>query len=140
VSLSNEEENFPGVTHTEGFKFQYNVNLGKDNDLVNVRANSAEEFIKALEDVAGLADRIVTATNSVRQTLLIKGLLSSTEATKTTRGSGELPPPAGPPTCEHGRYNDLQGKTTKSGTPYKHRYYCPADSRQAGVKQCPPRD
>lgn len=132
--MSNEEETFPGVTYTEGFKFQYNVNLGKDNDLVNVRANSAEEFIKALEDVAGLADRIVTATNSVRQTLLIKGLLSSAEATKTSKGSGELPPPAGPPTCEHGPMKDLAAKN------YKKRYYCPADSRQAGVKQCPPRD
>ena len=102
-----------------------------NGDLVNVRANSAEELEELLDGLAERSGPIAEKWSNFKQAGVAaiiftnddnRGGRSSSKSTSTATDSA----PDGPPTCKHGEMKDL-GDKYRSG-----RWHCPLDTRDLG--------
>ena len=129
----------------EDWKLQVNYKLAT-GDLINVRANSADELSVLLEGIGDYATQI-HATQRLLQGAGTLAPLSITDSTTSTMPpSSSAPPQAqapfataaapvqGGPTCQHGPRKYKSGISSKTGNPYAM-WVCPMPQ---GADQCKP--
>lgn len=114
-------------------------------DLINIRANSADELSVLLENIGDYATQI----HATQKLLAQAGTLAPLSTTATTTSTTPPPysqapqantPPAsqapaqGGPTCQHGPRKYKSGISSKTGNPYSM-WVCPMPQ---GAEQCKP--
>lgn len=114
-------------------------------DLINIRANSADELSVLLENIGDYATQI----HATQKLLAQAGTLAPLSTTGTTTATAPAPysqppqantPPAsaapatGGPTCQHGARKYKSGISSKTGNPYAM-WVCPMPQ---GSDQCKP--
>ena len=115
-------------------------------DLINIRANSADELSVLLENIGDYATQI----HATQKLLAQAGTLAPLSTTATTTGTTPPPysqapqantPPASQapgaasgPTCQHGPRKYKSGISSKTGNPYSM-WVCPMPQ---GAEQCKP--
>lgn len=121
------KENTTATNNTTG-EYAIQISTKLNGDLFNLRADSAEEFERQIDELAsrGIAKKWsdfkqaavaeIIFTNDDGRKLPAKTTSSATDVSPTTNTGG-------PPSCSHGVMNDTAGKG------YKNRYYCPVDTR-----------
>jgi hypothetical protein len=130
----------------EDWKLQVNYKL-PTGDLINIRANSADELSVLLEGIGDYATQI----HATQRLLASAGTLAPLLTTDTTTGTmpplSSIPPqaqtpfasaPTTPqqsgPTCQHGARKYKSGISSKTGNPYAM-WVCPMPQ---GADQCKP--
>ena len=129
----------------EDWKLQVNYKL-PTGDLINVRANSADELSVLLEGIGDYATQI----HATQRMLVSAGTLAPLSITDTTTSTTpppySVPPQAqapfvsaaapvqGGPTCQHGPRKYKSGISPKTGNPYAM-WTCPLPM---GPEQCKP--
>jgi len=123
----------------EDWKLQVSYKTGT-GDLINVRANTADELSVLLEGIGDFATQIAAVQKLVvgASTTAPLSTPSSTPSTEPQRSSAPpqaTPPSAGAgPTCQHGARKYKSGISSKTGNPYAM-WVCPMPQ---GVDQCKP--
>lgn len=120
---------------SDDYKIQ--LNLTVNGNLVNVRANSAEELKTTVEELAKTVDDTFSAVAQFKEGVTAKDVF-----TGGLQGKGNGPAQSqsasvganGVPNCKHGPMKDLRGQTTRSGQPYKYDYYCSSTDRDNTCK------
>jgi len=130
----------------EDWKLQVNYKL-PTGDLINIRANSADELSVLLEGIGDYSTQI----HATQRMLASAGALAPLSTTDTTTGTmpplSSIPPQAqtpfasapttpqqGGPTCQHGARKYKSGISSKTGNPYAM-WVCPMPQ---GADQCKP--
>jgi len=130
----------------EEWKLQVNYKLAT-GDLINIRANSADELSVLLEGIGDYATQI----HATQRLLSLAGNLAplsiTDSTTSTTPPPYSAPPQAqapsatapvtqqqGGPTCQHGPRKYKSGISSKTGNPYAM-WVCPMPQ---GADQCKP--
>jgi hypothetical protein len=130
----------------EDWKLQVNYKLAT-GDLINIRANSADELSVLLEGIGDYATQI----HATQRLLQGAGTLAPLSTTDSTTGTmpplSSIPPQAqtpfasapttsqqGGPTCQHGPRKYKSGISSKTGNPYAM-WVCPMPQ---GADQCKP--
>jgi hypothetical protein len=129
----------------EDWKLQVNYKLAT-GDLINIRANSADELSVLLEGIGDYATQI-HATQRLLQGAGTLAPLSITDSTTNTMPPQSSTPPQaqapfataaapvqGGPTCLHGPRKYKSGISSKTGNPYAM-WVCPMPQ---GADQCKP--
>lgn len=131
----------------EDWKLQVSYKLAT-GDLINVRANTADELSVSLEGIGELATQI-SATQRLLLGVSTLAPLSTTSSTpSTTPPPYSAPPQAqapsamaapapvtqGGPVCQHGPRKFKSGISSKTGNPYSM-WVCPMPQ---GADQCKP--
>jgi len=123
----------------EDWKLQVSYKTGT-GDLINVRANTADELSVLLEGIGDFATQIAAVQKLVVGASATAPLstLSSTPNTEPQRSSAPpqaTPPSAGAgPMCQHGARKYKSGISSKTGNPYAM-WVCPMPQ---GADQCKP--
>lgn len=143
----------------DDFKLQVNYKIG--NDLINIRAGSAEELSTHLEGISMVAGQIIATRNMLQNAQVIAPLSTPAStpqaavmnsqmeepAWATTPPPGTYAVPAAPvytapptvvqatPTCQHGNRIHRQGTSKTSGKAYDF-WACPTP--QGTPDQCKP--
>ena len=132
----------------EDWKLQVNYKLAT-GDLINIRANSADELSVLLEGIGDYATQIHATQKLLSQAGTLAPLsiapittgtmppLSSTPPQAQPPSSMGAPvsqPPASGPTCIHGARKYKSGISSKTGNPYAM-WVCPMPQ---GADQCKP--
>jgi hypothetical protein len=122
----------------EDWKLQVSIRTaaGKDSDMINIRANTADELSVLLEGISDFSTQIAATSKMVQGAYAVSPL----GTTGLTQGS--LPPvtsstvqeAGASPTCVHGSRKFLSGISKKNGKPYKM-WVCP---QPQGMDQCQP--
>jgi len=109
-------------------------------DLINIRANTAEELSVNLEAIGDYATQIAATQAKIAGAFAVIPL-STSSSTASTPPSNFLPPVSAPPasattgpTCIHGARNHKSGISSKTGKPYSM-WVCPMPQ---GPDQCKP--
>jgi hypothetical protein len=129
----------------EDWKLQVSYKLST-GDLINIRANTADELSVFLENIGDYATQI----HATQKLLAQAGTLAPLSTTPITTGTAPAPysqppqantPPAssappvqGGPTCQHGPRKYKSGISSKTGNPYAM-WVCP---QPQGADQCKP--
>lgn len=129
----------------EDWKLQVSYKL-VTGDLINIRANTADELSVFLENIGDYATQI----HATQKLLAQAGTLAPLSTTDTTIGTAPAPysmppqantPPVtaapvtqGGPTCQHGPRKYKSGISSKTGNPYAM-WVCPMPQ---GADQCKP--
>jgi hypothetical protein len=125
---------------SEDYKLQVSYKVGSAGDMINVRANTADELSVLLEGIGDYSSQIASVRGLLQGAyntipLVISG---STPDTRPSTSSAPTPPPQADslvaPTCVHGPRKLLQGISKKNGKPYKM-WVC---TMPQGPEQCQP--
>ena len=125
----------------EDWKLQVSMK-SPNGDLINVRANTADELSVLLEGVGDYSTQIAAVSKKVAgaYTVLPLSTQSSTTDTPPWESSPATQPQAASgmglssPTCVHGSRKFLSGISKKNGKPYSM-WVCP---QPQGADQCSP--
>jgi hypothetical protein len=130
----------------EEWKLQVNYKLAT-GDLINIRANSADELSVLLEGIGDYATQIHATQRLLSQAGTLAPLSITDSTTSITPPSYSTPPQAqapsamgapapvqGGPTCQHGPRKYKSGISSKTGNPYAM-WVCPMPQ---GAEQCKP--
>lgn len=129
----------------EDWKLQVNYKLAT-GDLINIRANSADELSVLLEGIGDYATQIHATQKLLSQAGTLAPLSTTASTTSTTPPPFSTPPQAqapsataaapaqGGPTCQHGPRKYKSGISSKTGNPYAM-WVCPMPQ---GADQCKP--
>ena len=130
----------------EDWKLQVNYKLAT-GDLINIRANSADELSVLLEGIGDYATQIHATQRLLQGAGTLAPLSTTDSTTSTTHQFSSTPPQAqapsamapttqqqGGPTCQHGPRKYKSGISSKTGNPYAM-WVCPMPQ---GVDQCKP--
>lgn len=135
------------MADTENWKLQVSYKIG-NGDMINVRANTADELSVLLENVGDYATQIAATQRALSQA----GTVAPLSTLSTTGGTTPPPysaptqaappyattPPAGAPAagpvCVHGPRKYKSGISAKTGNPYSM-WVCP---QPQGADQCKP--
>ena len=123
----------------EDWKLQVSYKTGT-GDLINVRANTADELSVLLEGIGDFATQIAAVQKLVVGAAVTAPLStpSTTPSTEPQRSSAppQATPPSGGagPTCQHGARKYKSGISSKTGNPYAM-WVCPMPQ---GADQCKP--
>jgi hypothetical protein len=131
------------MTANEDWKLQvsFKVNGMKDGDMINIRANTADELSVLLEGIGDYSPQIA-ATAKLIGSAYVVAPLSTPDTTTNTMPSPSLPPTpvsevsgTASPTCKHGARIYRSGVSNKTGKPYAF-WACPTP--QGTPDQCKP--
>jgi len=109
-------------------------------DLINIRANTAEELSVNLEAVGDYSTQIAATQSKIAGAFTLLPLSTSSSTTSTTQDHFSPPVSAPPqsvtsgPTCPHGTRIHKSGVSSKTGKPYAM-WVCPLPQ---GPDQCKP--
>jgi len=130
----------------EDWKLQVNYKL-PTGDLINIRANSADELSVLLEGIGDYATQIHATQRMLASAGTLAPLSTTDSTTSTTPLPYSTPPQAqapsamapttqqqGGPTCQHGPRKYKSGISSKTGNPYAM-WVCPMPQ---GADQCKP--
>ena len=130
----------------EDWKLQVNYKL-PTGDLINIRANSADELSVLLEGIGDYATQIHATQRMLASAGPLAPLSITDTTTSTTPPPYSAPPQAqapsamapttpaqGGPTCQHGPRKYKSGISSKTGNPYAM-WVCPMPQ---GADQCKP--
>jgi len=130
----------------EDWKLQVNYKL-PTGDLINIRANSADELSVLLEGIGDYATQINATQRMLAAASTLAPLSTTASTTSTTPPPYSAPPQAqapsamapttpaqGGPTCQHGPRKYKSGISSKTGNPYAM-WVCPMPQ---GADQCKP--
>jgi hypothetical protein len=132
----------------EDWKLQVNYKLAT-GDLINIRANSADELSVLLEGIGDYATQIHATQKLLSQAGTLAPLSTAPITTGTMPPQSSTPPqaqppssmgaptsqpPAAGPTCVHGARKYKSGISSKTGNPYAM-WVCPMPQ---GADQCKP--
>jgi len=123
----------------EDWKLQVSYKTGT-GDLINVRANTADELSVLLEGIGDFATQIAAVQKLVvgASTTAPLSTPSSTPSTEPRRSSAppqaSAPSATSAPTCQHGARKYKSGISSKTGNPYAM-WVCPMPQ---GADQCKP--
>ena len=123
---------------TEDWKLQVSIRTSASihADMINVRANTADELSVLLEGIGDYSHQIAAVAKLVQGAYIVLPLATSpsTQDTKPSTSSETTPAPAASPTCIHGNRKYLAGVSKKNGKPYAM-WVCP---QPFGSVQCEP--
>ena len=128
----------------EDWKLQVNYKLAT-GDLINIRANSADELSVLLEGIGDYATQIHATQRVLSQAGTVSPLSTTGSTISTPPPQSSTPPQAqapsstapvtqGGPTCQHGPRKYKSGISSKTGNPYAM-WVCPMPQ---GADQCKP--
>ena len=124
----------------EDWKLQVSYKTGT-GDLINVRANTADELSILLEGIGDFATQIAAVQKLVVGAATTAPLSMPTTTTSTKPPQSSAPPQASAPsggsagpTCQHGARKFKSGISSKTGNPYSM-WVCPMPQ---GADQCKP--
>jgi hypothetical protein len=129
----------------EDWKLQVNYKL-PTGDLINIRANSADELSVLLEGIGDYATQIHATQRMLASAGTLAPLSTTDSTTSTMPPQFSTPPQAqapsasaaapvqGGPTCQHGPRKYKSGISSKTGNPYAM-WVCPMPQ---GADQCKP--
>ena len=132
----------------EDWKVQWSIKA-PNGDLINVRANSAEELSVLLEGIAEVSGQAVSTAKIIGAAYNAAPLSTSASATDTPPWESSAPSQAAPafatgpiatppqqsaPTCIHGPRKHMSGISKKTGKPYSM-WVC---TQPQGAGQCSP--
>ena len=123
----------------EDWKLQVSYKTGT-GDLINVRANTADELSVLLEGIGDFATQIAAVQKLVVGAATTAPLSTSSTIPNTEPPRSSAPPQATPPsagagpTCQHGARKYKSGISSKTGNPYAM-WVCPMPQ---GAEQCKP--
>ena len=114
-------------------------------DLINIRANSADELSVLLENIGDYATQIHATQKLLAQAGTLAPLSTTSTTTDTAQAPYSMPPQANTPpasqapaasgpTCQHGARKYKSGISSKTGNPYSM-WVCPMPQ---GADQCKP--
>ena len=122
----------------EDWKLQvsYKTSTG---DMINVRANTADELSVLLEGVSDYSTQIAATARMLNASAVVSPLATTTSTTAIAQESTFAPfqaqaPSATGPTCTHWARKFLSGVSKKNGKPYAM-WVCP---QPQGADQCSP--
>lgn len=122
---------------TENWKIQWSYKT-PSGDLVNVRANTADELSVLLEGVAMIAGQAAATSTGIQAAYnvapLSTGGSTSAPAHVATSPIAPTQVASSGPTCQHGNRKFLSGVSKKTGKPYAM-WVCP---QPQGADQCSP--
>ena len=129
----------------EDWKLQVNYKL-PTGDLINIRANSADELSVLLEGIGDYSTQIHATQRMLASAGTLAPLSTTDSTTSITPPPYSVPPQAqapfasaaapvqGGPTCQHGPRKYKSGISSKTGNPYAM-WVC---SMPQGADQCKP--
>jgi hypothetical protein len=120
---------------TEDWKLQVSYKT-PGGDMINVRANTADELSVLLEGIGDYSPQIAAVQKLVVASYNTAPLETppSMPSTPPSTSSETTPAPAASPTCIHGNRKYLAGVSKKNGKPYAM-WVCP---QPFGSVQCEP--
>jgi hypothetical protein len=129
----------------EDWKLQVSYKLST-GDLINIRANTADELSVFLENIGDYATQIHATQKLLAQAGTLAPLSTTAITTDIVQAPYSMPPQAntppasqappaqGGPTCQHGARKYKSGISSKTGNPYAM-WVCPMPQ---GADQCKP--
>jgi hypothetical protein len=135
----------------EDWKLQVSIRTSsnRDSDMINIRANSAEELSILLEGIGDYSTQIAAVAKKVQGAYTVLPLSTQSSTTDTppwatspttqpaapyATAPTATPPQSSAPTCIHGPRKHLSGVSKKNGKPYSM-WVC---SQPQGADQCAP--
>jgi len=123
---------------TEDWKLQVSYKTS-NGDMINVRANTADELSVLLEGVSDYSTQIAATARMLNGAAVVSPLATTTSTPATAPENTFAPfqgqaPSATGPTCTHGARKFLSGVSKKNGKPYAM-WVCP---QPQGADQCSP--
>ena len=120
---------------TDNYKLQVSIKA-QNGDLINVRANTADELSVLLEGLTDYSHQIAATSKAVAAAYTVLPLAtgSSTPEQQAAPISSTSQMQAASPTCVHGGRKFLSGVSKKNGKPYAM-WVCP---QPQGADQCSP--
>jgi hypothetical protein len=123
---------------TENWKLQVSIK-STNGDLINVRANTAEELSVLLEGLSDYSTQIAATSKAVSAAYVVLPLSTGVSTPDTTPSGFSAPTqasaPSSTPTCVHGGRVFRQGVSKTTGKPYAF-WACPTP--QGTPDQCKP--
>jgi len=128
---------------TENWKLQVSVKA-PNGDLINVRANTADELSVLLEGISDYSTQIAATSKAIQGAFTVLPLSTGVSTPDTTPSNSFAPTQAAPvsggaglsnPTCVHGARIFRQGVSKTTGKPYAF-WACPTP--QGTPDQCKP--
>jgi hypothetical protein len=124
--------------NTDDWKIQVSIksSASKDADMINIRANTADELSVLLEGVSGYSTQIAATAKMVQAAYNTLPLATQSSTQDTTPKVSSVPDQArtASPTCMHGPRVFKSGISKKTGQPYAF-WSCP---QPMGADQCKP--
>lgn len=127
----------------EDWKLQVSYKTS-NGDMINVRAQTADELSVLLEGVGDFATQIAATQRMLNQAGTVAPLSTTSSTTSTPPPQSSTPPqaqapsgtgaPTSGPTCVHGARKYKSGISSKTGNPYAM-WVCPMPQ---GADQCKP--
>ena len=122
----------------EDWKLQVSMKA-PNGDLINVRANTADELSVLLEGIGDYSTQIAAVSKKVAGAYTLVPLSTQSSTTDTTQSGFSTPTqataPSSTPTCVHGGRVFRQGVSKTTGKPYAF-WACPTP--QGTPDQCKP--
>lgn len=124
----------------EDYKLQVSYKVGSAGDMINVRANTADELSVLLEGIGDYAPQIAAVRGLLQGAYVTLPLATSpsTPSTPPSISSAPTPEPTATgtvaPTCQHGPRKHKSGVSSKTGRPYSM-WVC---TLPQGPEQCKP--
>ena len=123
---------------TENWKLQVSYKTGA-GDMINVRANTADELSVLLEGISDYSTQIAATAKMLNGASVAAPLATTTSTADTPVWATSAPvqtqaPSSTGPTCTHGARKFLSGISKKNGKPYQM-WVCP---QPQGADQCSP--
>lgn len=123
---------------TDNWKLQVSIRTSdsRDSDMINIRANTADELSVLLEGIADFSTQIAATSRMVQASYVVSplGTTASTPAPVAAPTSSTDQTAGASPTCLHGPRKFLSGISKKNGQPYKM-WVC---TQPQGPTQCQP--
>ena len=125
----------------EEWKLQVSIKTPA-GDLINIRANTAEELSVLLEGISDYSTQIAATQKMVHGAYNVAPLATTTSTVDNPPWATSAPAPTvapsatglSSPTCVHGNRKFLSGISKKNGKPYSM-WVCP---QPQGAEQCAP--
>ena len=123
---------------TENWKLQVSVK-SPNGDLINIRANTADELSVLLEGISDYSTQISATSKMIAGAYNVAPLATTTSTADIPVWATSAPvqtqaPSSTGPTCTHGARKFLSGISKKNGKPYQM-WVCP---QPQGADQCSP--
>ena len=123
---------------TENWKLQVSYKTGA-GDMINVRANTADELSVLLEGISDYSTQIAATAKMLNAASVVAPLATTTSTPDIPVWATSAPaqtqaPSSTGPTCTHGARKHLSGISKKNGKPYSM-WVCP---QPQGADQCSP--
>ena len=124
--------------NNDDWKIQVSIksSASKDADMINVRANTADELSVLLEGVSNYSTQIAATAKMVQAAYTTLPLVTPASTPVTPPPASSIPDQAkqASPTCIHGPRVFRSGVSKKNGQPYAF-WSCP---QPQGADQCKP--